>query len=785
MVQNPDLPEVTTLRTANQICGTTGDAYKCFVTDPVWVTKSDPYAMTDGNDVKPYLTGKEYFKALAAAIAAAEKSIYMLGWEINWDVHLIPGVRLYDAFLNAAKAKPALKIYVLPWAGAVAPPTYAKETAWVLESMNEQLGSKRVFVVLAKPHAQPSNGPAMFFSHHQKQVVIDEKIGFLGGMDVSYGRNDDASYGLSAASHQGTGNGTYNGCIPHTRAVQTKDYVDPNWIPLSDAPVGLEPGSAPNMPAKANKKLLHDGKVQYPEGGVELDPATQPRMPWQDVHLRLEGPIVSDLASNFVLRWNSASTSPRLALPIAPAGYAKAGTCQVQMLRSASGLMVDLEARSVAPSDRARVHEKFWHNHIYHAMMRLIEKADHFIYIENQFFTSAYGPVRFGDNPVGKPNTTSIDAAVSWWSANVGKKWGTRVMSGDGTAPPENLICTALGKKLRDVIMNMGNAAPDGKTSPFHVYITLPVHSEGPLNDPAVMTQVHYTMQSLVYAQQSLLNRIRRAIKARQLFDKDDKGYERVFKDGNLEYTSVPVDHCWPYITLLNLRNYEQLGDRYVTEQIYVHTKTMIVDDRFALIGSANINDRSLLGNRDSEIAVLIADLQNDVEDIGSTHGPQLTRKFARDLRMGIWNKLFGNTGAGGKGARPAAGLQDAIKRPVAQVSWERIRDLATLNTQKYDAAFPFIPANNRRIWPVTPMPFDNDFWTAKRHQPAASELKNIKGYITLLPWNWTEGEDNNSYYHSALFVNNTTKPANSNETVKTETIKMASNDSTPNKGAT
>lgn len=40
------------------------------------------------------------------------------------------------------------------------------------------------------------------------------------------------------------------------------------------------------------------------------------------------------------------------------------------------------------------------------------------------------------------------------------------------------------------------------------------------------------------------------------------------------------------------------------TEIIYVHSKLMIVDDNYAIIGSANINDRSMLGTRDSEIAV-------------------------------------------------------------------------------------------------------------------------------------------------------------------------------------
>jgi len=31
----------------------------------------------------------------------------------------------------------------------------------------------------------------------------------------------------------------------------------------------------------------------------------------------------------------------------------------------------------------------------------------------------------------------------------------------------------------------------------------------------------------------------------------------------------------------------------------------MLVDDRWAIVGSANINDRSLLGYRDSELAVI------------------------------------------------------------------------------------------------------------------------------------------------------------------------------------
>jgi phospholipase D1/2 len=49
------------------------------------------------------------------------------------------------------------------------------------------------------------------------------------------------------------------------------------------------------------------------------------------------------------------------------------------------------------------------------------------------------------------------------------------------------------------------------------------------------------------------------------------------------------------YISFYSLRNYGVLANRPVTEQIYVHAKLMIVDDRTIIVGSANINDRSMV----------------------------------------------------------------------------------------------------------------------------------------------------------------------------------------------
>ena len=777
MATAPQDPQVRIERTVHQICTPDGTPYQAWATARLWVAESDAYAKTDGNAITPFTTGQAYYTDLAQCISVADSSVCMMGWQINWDVMVVPGKRLYDVLIEALKRKPALMVYILPWKHTRlpgAPDTSDPETKAVLESINAQLGGKpRIFVTQATEMPAASAGLDSSYSHHQKQVVIDNRIAFVGGIDVCWGRRDDAKFDLNAVAQPGDdaattrlGDDAYNGCVPHLAAVgadglfvEAQRVCEPDtW---TDPDTGLTEQNLDVQRAKAN---LAKGGVQRPQGGAMLDGKRQPRMPWQDLHLKVQGPAVSDLASNFVLRWNSANGQRlRLPLPAEPKTYAKAGGCSVQMLRSASHVMVEAELKSMANADKPRVHGSFGHNHIHHAYVRLIEQAEHFIYIENQFFVSAYGDTGYGDGvsqaDAPKPSAEVISAT------STATKYGTRGMPGDADALPTNRICEALGEKFSDMILDVGHASPDGKASLFHVYITLPVHSEGPLNSPMTMTQVHNTMQTLVFGSQSLVNRIRRAIKARQLVDAKQSDYMRAFALANVEYTSVPIDWCWAYLTLLNLRNWAIIGGQPVTEQIYVHTKMMVVDDRFAIVGSANINDRSLLGNRDSELAVLVMDTDFSYEDIGCPDGPTVVRKFARELRMKVWEKIFGNTG----GVR-AAGLKDAIARPAVQKSWEDIREIATRNSERYEAAFPFIPANGRRIWPTITMqggkrasglmPFDDAFWAAPQHSAdAATKLKGIEGYITLLPWTWTAGQNNNSGMHSALFVDNSIAP--------------------------
>jgi phospholipase D1/2 len=88
--------------------------------------------------------------------------------------------------------------------------------------------------------------------------------------------------------------------------------------------------------------------------------------------------------------------------------------------------------------------------------------------------------------------------------------------------------------------------------------------------------------------------------------------YEQLKEDPNIEN---PED----YIQFYGLRTHARLNDVPVTEIVYVHSKLMIVDDDFVIMGSANINDRSMVGKCDSEIALIVEDTKKVSSTLGGT----------------------------------------------------------------------------------------------------------------------------------------------------------------------
>jgi phospholipase D1/2 len=80
--------------------------------------------------------------------------------------------------------------------------------------------------------------------------------------------------------------------------------------------------------------------------------------------------------------------------------------------------------------------------------------------------------------------------------------------------------------------------------------------------------------------------------------------------------------------------------DAFVSEELYIHSKLLIADDRLVICGSANLNDRSQLGDHDSEIAVVIED-PTPVESF-MNGVPYTASKFAASLRRQIFRKHLG-----------------------------------------------------------------------------------------------------------------------------------------------
>jgi phosphatidylserine/phosphatidylglycerophosphate/cardiolipin synthase-like enzyme len=170
----------------------------------------------------------------------------------------------------------------------------------------------------------------------------------------------------------------------------------------------------------------------------------------------------------------------------------------------------------------------------------------------------------------------------------------------------ENTFVAELLARLRRAIA--------GKET-FRVAVLLPLHPEGSLADPTVQALMDEQLLTLDRGPSSLLGTL-----------------QREFPDDDLE----------EYIFFFSLRSWARLPAGYSSEMTYVHTKMLIVDDKTVVVGSANINDRSLLGSRDTEVAVAVHDRADCLVHMdGKAFSGSV---FAHTLRRRLWREHLGAT---------------------------------------------------------------------------------------------------------------------------------------------
>jgi phospholipase D1/2 len=147
-----------------------------------------------------------YFRTLRQAILRARHSVYILSWDIDSRVLLVPEgandgyPEQFGDFLHAvAEECPDVHIRILNWNFAM---LYALERNWPIN----RLGWGKHRRVRFELDAQHPVGA----SHHQKVVVIDDALAFVGGLDITRCRWDTPDHACKSTLRRDSNGNDYD-----------------------------------------------------------------------------------------------------------------------------------------------------------------------------------------------------------------------------------------------------------------------------------------------------------------------------------------------------------------------------------------------------------------------------------------------------------------------------------------------------------------------------------------------------------------------------------------------
>ncbi|WP_397475425.1 phospholipase D-like domain-containing protein [Pusillimonas sp.] len=245
----------------------------------------------------------DYYRCIRQSMVVAQHRILIIGWDFDTRVLLEPTKRretLGHFFLSLAKQNPARRIDILKWSFGAKKQFLSPRAAWTLWRW-----ARTEAIEFHFDGAHPAG-----CSHHQKIVVLDDRLAVCGGIDIATARWDTSRHADED---------------PHRR--------------------------------------LPNGKP-YP--------------PWHDATMMLAGPIAAVLGELGSDRWFCA-TSKKLEPVESPAREMWPADLAVQFENIAVGI-----ARTRAQyNDLSEVRE------IEALYLDMISAAKRFVYIENQYFTSA------------------------------------------------------------------------------------------------------------------------------------------------------------------------------------------------------------------------------------------------------------------------------------------------------------------------------------------------------------------------------------------------------------
>jgi len=218
-----------------------------------------------------------------------------------------------------------------------------------------------------------------------------------------------------------------------------------------------------------------------------------------------------------------------------------------------------------------------------------------------------------------------------------------------------------------EIVRNITDAIEKGVH--HSCYVVMPMFPEGDPTSAAVQEILYWQSQTM----EMMYRRISKAIEAAEL-DTHPTDYLSFYCLGK-RGDEVPEDLAEP----------EEDNEVHFREKkrfmIYVHSKMMICDDEYIIVGSANINQRSMGGRRDTEMAVGCYQPNFTYEE-----GPPQGDVGA--FRKSLWGEHLGS-------------LPEECNNPQTIECMRKVNEMAQENWLAYISEEDEVPAGHLLTYPI------------------------------------------------------------------------------------
>lgn len=186
----------------------------------------------------------DYYRAFYHTARQARHYLLLAGWQFDSEVRLLRGsdaeaaegdVRLLPFLEKLCERTPELQIYILAWDFSM---IFSLEREWFQNLIFDWTTHERLHFRLDNRHASGA-------THHQKFVIADGALAFLGGMDICSDRWDDRSHAEEnplRTNTDGVAYGAYHDIQTYHTGPLVEELVrlfQERWMNAGEAPLDL------------------------------------------------------------------------------------------------------------------------------------------------------------------------------------------------------------------------------------------------------------------------------------------------------------------------------------------------------------------------------------------------------------------------------------------------------------------------------------------------------------------------------------------------------------------